>query len=143
MRLDRKIQPRHLAGDGSVAGGGQRQLVAADEALARLDAGDLAKLIAADAGHFTMLDPIDTALVRPAPIPPGNGIMARRAAALLQETTENREASMVEVEIGHHLAHLLAVEQFGGNPVHHHRIAAPRIGVALPVRVEEIDDATL
>ena len=47
------------------------------------------------------------------------------------------------VEEGIHLAHRLAVEQFGIHAVDAHGIAAPREGIALRIGVAEIQDAAL
>ena len=69
--------------------------------------------------------------------------MAHRAAAPLQQAALDREARIVEIEERHHLAHRLAVEQFGIDAVDPHGIAAPRKGIALRIGVEEIEHAAL
>ncbi len=50
---------------------------------------------------------------------------------------------MIEVQIGHHPADLLAIEQFCIDAVHAHCITAPGIGIALAIGMEQIDDTAL
>ena len=76
-------------------------------------------------------------------IAPDHRVVARRAAAPLQQPALDGEAGIVEIEERHHLPHRRRVEQLGIDAVHAHRIAAPRIGVALRVGVIEVEDAAL
>ena len=69
--------------------------------------------------------------------------MAHRAAALLQQPAVDGEAGIVEIDEGHELLDLVAVEQLGIDAVQPHGIAAPRIGVALRVGVEDVEHAAL
>ena len=94
-------------------------------------------------GHFTVFDDVDAALVGGARIAPDHGVMARGAAARLQQAALNREARIVEIEIGRHAPHRVAVEQFGVHAMQAHCIAAPRKGVALAVGVVEVQHAAL
>ena len=55
----------------------------------------------------------------------------------------DRKARVVEIEKRKQCAHLFAVEQFGVDAVQSHRIAAPRVGVALGVGMVEVQHAAL
>ncbi len=117
-------------------------LFAADEAAAGFDTGDHA-VFADDAGDLAILDQVDAAHVGSPRIAPGDGVMAGRAAAALQQAAEDREAVVIEIQIGRELAHLLAIEQFAACAFEMHGVAAPGIGVALAVRVVEVEHAAL
>ena len=104
MAFERQLetgQARHLGG---VAGRGEPELAAFDEALAGLDADHPA---AVDAGcretsQFWMMSaprPVGAARVAP-----GDGVMPHRSAAPLQEAAVNGEARVVEIEKRHELA---------------------------------------
>jgi hypothetical protein len=67
-----------------MAGGDHADLLRADEALRRLDAGDAAVRRRADAGDLAVLDDVDAAGVGAARIAPGDRVVAGRAAAPLQ-----------------------------------------------------------
>ncbi len=121
---------------------GQRHLLGADEALLGLDADDAA-VLDAEAGHLAILDDVDAALVGRAGIAPGHRVVPHRAAARLQQPAADRKARIVEIDERHQRAHLLAVEQLGIDAVQPHGVAAPRIGVALRVGVEQVQHAAL
>src|SRR3546814_17322054 len=70
--------------------------------------------------------------------------MACRAAARLQQATEDREpGGFREVQIRVQAAHAVAVEQLGVDAVQPHGVAAPGIGVHLSVGMGEVEDAAL
>ncbi len=69
--------------------------------------------------------------------------MAHRAAALLEQSAADGKARIVEIDEGDELAHLLAVEQIGVDAEEPHGVAAPGIGVALRVRMEDVEHASL
>jgi hypothetical protein len=64
-------------------------------------------------------------------------------ATPLQEASVDREARIVEAQERHHGLDLTAIEKLGIDSMQPHSIAAPRIGIALTIRVIEIEDATL
>ena len=107
-----------------------------------LDASDAA-LLDAEAGHLAILDDVDAARVGGAGIAPDHRVVAHRAAARLHQPAANRKAGIVEIDEGQIVAHLLAVEQLGIDAGKPHGVAAPRIGVALRVRMEDVEDAAL
>src|ERR1700689_769564 len=112
---------------------GERELAGSDETARRLDAFHRAVGAAADRSDFAMLDDVDALGIRAARIAPGDGVVANRAAARLQEPALYGKARIVEIEERNARAHLFAVEQFRVDAVQAHRIAAPDIGVALAV----------
>lgn len=112
MAFDRQVEIGHATERRGIASSSQCQLVAADEAARRFDPGDLT-VFPPDAGHFALLDQIDAARIGAARIAPGNRVMAGRSATLLQQTAEDGEPGLVVVQVWHHLADLLAVEQVG------------------------------
>src|SRR6185369_11094739 len=127
---------------GRIAGAGERDLLRRDVALLRLDSEDAA-LADAKTRRGAILDDVDTAAVSRAGVAPGDGIVARRAAAGLKQAASDGEARIVEIDERHQRAHLLAIEQLGIDAVQPHGIAAPRIGVPLRIRMEHIQDAAL
>jgi hypothetical protein len=120
----------------------QPKLAAADESPGCLDASHHA-VFAANAGDFAVLDEIDAEAIGGAGIAPGDGIMARRTATLLQQAAHDRKTGMIEIQERQHLLQGSAIQQLGRNAFHPHGVAAADIGVALAVIVVEIDDATL
>ncbi len=142
MALDRQLEAGHAGELGRVAGAGERQLAAADEALGGLDA-DGPAIVDADAGDLAILDDVDAAAVGAAGIAPGDGIMPHGAAAALQQAAHDREAAIVEIEEGQDAAHAVAVEQLGIDAVQPHGVAAAGSGIALRIGMEEIEDAAL
>ncbi len=108
----------------------------------RLDAGD-APVGAPKARHLGVLDDVDAEPVGSARIAPRHRVVTNRSAAALQETTLDRKARVVVVEPGIHGADGIPVEKLGIDAVQPHGVAAPRIGIALSVRVTEIEDAAL
>jgi hypothetical protein len=97
----------------------------------------------ANANHFAILDNVDAATVRAARISPHHRVMARRSTAALQQSPMNGETGIVKIEIRRERAQLLDIEKLGIDAVQPHRIAAPGEGVALLVRVIEIEDPAL
>jgi hypothetical protein len=95
------------------------------------------------AGDFAVLDQVHAALVCPARVAPGHSIVPDRAAARLHQGALDREAGVVEVEPGIHLADLVAVQKPRIRAVQDHRIAAPRGRIALRVGVDQVDDPAL
>ncbi len=69
--------------------------------------------------------------------------MTGSAAARLQQASLNRKPGVVEIEIGRHAFHRVAVEQLGVDAMQAHCVAAPRKCVALAVGVIEIEHAAL
>ena len=96
-----------------------------------------------ETGDLAILHDVDAAVAGAARIAPGDGVVPRGAAALLQQAALNRKARIVEIEEWQHGANLLAIEQIGIDAVQSHRIAAPRVGVALAVGVIQVQHATL
>ena len=69
--------------------------------------------------------------------------MPHRAPAPLQKAAIDGKACIVEIEIRHHLAHPLPVEQFGIHPMQAHGIAGAGIGIALAIRMAQHQHPTL
>ena len=97
----------------------------------------------ADAGDLAVLDDVDAAIAGAAGKAPGHGVMPHRAAAGLQQPALDRKPRVVEIEERREPAHAFAIEQFGIDTVHSHRIATSRKGVALAVRMVEVQHAAL
>ncbi len=76
----------------------------------RLDAGGAA-VLDDQARHFAILHDVDAAVAGTARVAPGDGVVPRRAAALLQEAALNGEARIIEIQKWQHGAYLLTVEQ--------------------------------
>src|SRR5208282_4566867 len=91
-----------------------------------------------DAGDLAVLQDVNAAPVGGTGKTPDHGVVPRGAAAPLQQAALDREARVVEVEVGVHGAHLGGVEQLGIDPVQPHRVAAPRRRVARGVGVEQV-----
>ena len=125
-----------------IAGDGERHLLRADGPPRGLDA-DGAAALDLDAGDLAVLDDVDAERVGGAGVAPGDRVVAHRAAAPLQQPALDREARIVEVEHRRQPAHALGVEQLGIDAVEAHGVAAPGIGVALRVGMEEIEHAAL
>ncbi len=143
MAFDRQPQPGHRRDARRAAGHRHADLAGADRAARCLDAGHLAVGVAREAGHLAVLDDVDAERVGRMGIAPDDGVVARRAAAPLQQAALDRKARIVEIQERHHLAHAVGVEQFGIDAVDAHGVAAPRIGVALRVGMVEVQDAAL
>ena len=109
----------------------------------RVSTPDRAAALDPDALDLAVLQHVDAAPVRRAGVAPGDRVVAHRAAATLQEPALDRKAGVVVVELGVQAPDRGLVEQFGIDAVHHHGIAAPRVGVALAIRVVEVQDAAL
>ncbi len=143
VALDRQAQARHLRHPAGVPRRGQGELAAADEAAAGLHAFDRAVGAAADAGYLAVLDDVDAAGVRRPGEAPGHRVVAHRAPGPVPQPPPDREARVVEVEEGQHLAHRRPVEQLRLHPVQPHGVAAPDVGVALRVGMQQVEDAPL
>ena len=142
VALDRKPQPQHRGGDRGMPGRRQRQLPAADRAAGGLKL-HRALALAPDAGHLAMGDHVDAAGRGGARKPPGDSIVAHRAAATLHQPALDRKPRRVEIEHRQHLAQGRHVEDLGVHPVQAHGVAPPPVGVALAVGVEQVDHAPL
>ena len=70
-------------------------LARADGAARGFDAFHGAIGVAADAGHFAILDDVDAERVRRAGVAPGHGVVARRAAAALQGRAHHGIADVI------------------------------------------------
>ena len=71
-----------------------------------------------EAGDLAFLDDVDAERVGGAGIAPGDRVVARGAAAPLEQRADDREAGVVRiVEIRQRRMHLVAVEQFGVDAV--------------------------
>jgi len=90
-----------------------------------------------------VLNDVDAALVGPARVAPSDGVVASGSAARLIQSPLDGKACVVEVEKRQHLANRLAIEQLRVDVMQPHRIAAPRVGVALRVGVAEVEHAAL
>ncbi len=124
-------------------GDADAELLAADRAARGLDADDLAA-VARDAGDLAVLDDVDPARVGGARVAPGNGIVARGAAARLHEAADDRVARAIRaVEQRHEVADLVAAHQLGVDAIQPHGIAAALEGVELGGRVREVEHAAL
>src|SRR5229473_3497374 len=71
----------------------------------------------------------------------GNRIPAM--AATLQQAALDRKPGAIEIEKGIQSSHAVLIEQFGVNPVNPHRVATPRMGVALAVGMIQVQNAAL
>jgi hypothetical protein len=69
--------------------------------------------------------------------------MAHRAAAPLHQPAHDRKPAIVEVQERQHLAQSVLVQDFRIHAVHPHRVAAPDVGIALAVRVIQVDHPAL
>ena len=69
--------------------------------------------------------------------------MPRSPPAPLHQPAMHRKPRIVEIQIGHQLAHLVAAEQLRILARQPHGVAAPRERVALPVGMVEIDHPAL
>lgn len=88
--FERQPNPGCVHDDRSVAGDGDRDLLRADEAFRRLDARHTPVRGTADRRHGTILDDVDAARRCAAGVPPGDGVMPRRAGAPLQRRSNDR-----------------------------------------------------
>ena len=116
--------------------------VGANDAAGRFHA-DRAAVLDRDPGHFAILHDIDAAVGSRARITPDHGVVPRRAAARLHQSTVDGKARIVVVQIGQEGANALAVEKLAASAVQPHGVAAAGKGVALNVGVINVDDAAL
>ena len=93
VALDRQAQPGHRGDARRTAGDRHADLAGADRAARRLDAGDLPAVVAREAGDLAVLDDVDAALVGGARIAPDHRVVARGAAAALQQAALDRESA--------------------------------------------------
>ena len=142
MAFDRQPQARQRPDARGVARDRKADLARPDRAARRVEPRDTA-VADINAGHLAVLDDVDAAHIGAARIAPHHGIVPRRAAAPLQQAAVDREARVLEIEVRHHAAHALAIEQRGIDAMQPHRVAAPRVSVALRVRVIEVEHAAL
>ena len=142
MAFDRKAKPGGLHHAAAAAGDGAADLARGDEPAACLDA-RAAAVLDAEPGHLAILDDIDAAPVGSAGIAPGHRVMTHGAAAPLHQRALNRKAAIVEIQERDLGAQLFGIEKLGVGAVQDHRIAAPPIGVALPVGMIDVIDAAL
>lgn len=141
VTLDRQPHAGHIGKRGRVSGGDDRDLLRLDEALHRIDPGDLAA-VAANAGHLAVLDEIDARRIGAAREAPGHRVVPRHAAAPLKRGTEHRIAA-VEVDGRLDFLDLLRREVLGIHAVEPVRIdAALRIAHVLQ-RMREVHHAAL
>ena len=104
---------------------------------------DRAAVLDRDPGHFAILHDIDAAVGGCARIAPYHGVVARRAAARLHQAAVNGKARIVVIQIRQEGANALAVEKLAAGAVQPHGVAAAGEGVALNVRMVNVDDAPL
>jgi len=83
--------------------------------------------------HFAVLNNVDTSGIRCAGIAPSHRIVARRAAAALQQAAMDRKPRIVVVEERQHRPDLTAVEQFRIDAIEPHGVAAAGEGDACPI----------
>ena len=93
--------------------------------------------------NLAVLNDVDAPVARTARVTPGNRVVADRAAAPLQQAALDREPRIVEIQERQHGADLFPIEQFCIDAMEPHGIAAPCIGVALGVRMIEVQNAAL
>ena len=95
--------PAMAAQHAGMAGDGDGDLLGADGAARGLDAGDAA-VLDPETGDFAVLDDVDAARIGRAREAPGDGIVARHAAAALQAGADDRDSapSRPTWMIGHH-----------------------------------------
>ena len=117
-------------------------LAGADSPPRGLDPGDPVA-VPQEAGDFAVLHDVDAEPVCRPGIAPDDRVVARGAAAALQQAALDREPRIVEIEERQHGPHLLPVEQLGIDAVKPHGVAAAGIGVTLRVGVVEVEDAAL
>ena len=142
VALDRQAQTGHRRKPRGVAGDREPDLSGADRAARRLDGGD-APVADDEAGHLAILDDVDAAPVGGPGVAPDDCVVARRAAAALQQAAVDRKPRIVVIEERQHRPDLTAVEQFRVDAVKPHGVAAAGEGVTLRVGVIEIDHAAL
>ena len=143
VRFDRQIDAGFRCQKRRMASDGEADLFGVDRAARRLHAGDGAGCVAQKACNLAILDDVDAQRGSGAGVTPDDGVVARRAAAPLQEAALNWEARIVEIQERRHAAHIVGVEQFGIDAVESHRVATPGVSVALCVGVEEVHDPAL
>ncbi len=142
VAFDRQAHPghrRHLAGS---ACGDHRHFLGADRAARRLHAPHPA-IFDVDPGDFAVLNQIDPARICPARISPGHRIMTRGSGAALVQAAVDRKAGLFVIKIGEHALQLIARQKFGVIPLIGNRIAPAHRRVALTIRMEQHDLATL
>src|SRR5690606_34804767 len=88
VALDRQAEARHAGQHAGMAGDHHADLLGADGAARRLDADYLAAFDL-EAGHFAILDDVDSARIGGAGEAPGDRVMAGDAAAALQTGAED------------------------------------------------------
>src|SRR5690606_29177967 len=94
-----------------------------------------APALAPNARHFAVLDDVAAAIIRSAGQAPGDGIMARRPAARLQQAAVDGETGVIGVEVGNHVPNSVTIEQNRVDAVQPHRIPTATEGVHLWVGV--------
>ncbi len=112
QRFNRQAEARKVGQHRGMAGDDHSELVATDEALRGLDAGDLAALDP-DAGHLGLLDHVHAHRRAGACIAPGHGIVPRGAAARLVKRAEDRIARPFDIDDRHQFLDLLRADPLG------------------------------
>ena len=97
----------------------------------------------ANAGNLAVLHDVDPAPIGGARIAPDDRIVPRRAAPALQQAALDRKARIIEVQIRHQAAHLLAIEQLRVDAMEPHRVSPARERIALWVGMVEVEHAAL
>ena len=130
----------HLRG---VAGDRDADLRRADRAAARDDADDAVALLQ-EPGHLAILDDVDAEPVGGMGEAPGDGVVARRAAARLEQPADDGKARVMgKVEAGAELGDFLRLQKLRVDAVQPHAVAALGELVELGRRVGEVQDAAL
>jgi hypothetical protein len=106
-----------------------------------LHARDLA-VLDPEAGDGAVLDDVHAAPVGAPGVAPGHGVVARGAAALLEEAALDGKRAWSKLRNGY-IRRTPRGRELGVGAVQDHGVAAPRVGVALGVGVEEVEDAAL
>src|SRR2546430_16042616 len=98
VTLERQLDAGHFHDDAGVAGRRHADARGADRAAGGLHALHRAAGVAADAGHFAILDDVDPERIRGARVSPRHRVVARGAAAALQRGAEYRIADVAYVQ---------------------------------------------
>ena len=129
-------QPAGIARDGTA------NLACANESACGFDAFAFA-IFYPETRYFAVLYDVHTTAIGAARIPPSDSVMTYSAAAMLGQPPLDREPRVIGVQEGIAFLDLGGGQHVGIGPVQDHRIAAPDKRIALPVRMDQVQDAAL